>query len=96
MKPWPWMLGAGLVLLWVVVIALPFCSKHETPQQYWSGTGQEIIEKARLDEIEAWKRVESATGEEKKAAILGAQLATEIRKGFEADRARNIGATPRP
>jgi hypothetical protein len=90
------MLGVGMALLLIAVVALPFCSKHETPQEYWSGTGQEIIEKARRDEIEAWKRVEAVTGEDKNAAILGAQLATEVRKRFEDARLRNIGATPGP
>jgi hypothetical protein len=80
-----------VVLIGLFVMASQFCSKTETRERYWSGKGNEVIEKARRDEIEAWKKVQASTGKDRDEAMVGAQLATEIRKRFETTRERNLG-----
>ena len=81
----------SFILLIVVLGVFSLFEHHQTPAEYWHADGADLIEKARNDEAEALQKVEDTTGQQRKDALIGAELATEVRKRYEEARARSIG-----
>lgn len=91
---WGWLVVPAVIALGIFASVTGLCSHHETPQEYWNGAGRQLIEKARQDEIEARTRFETASPADREGARLGLELATEVRKRYEAARDRNVGPQP--
>jgi hypothetical protein len=91
---WGWLIVPAVLALGIFASIMGLCSRSETPQEYWSGTGAQLIEKAKRDEIEARNQLLNASPQDRQAAELTLELATEVRKRYEAARDRNLGSPP--
>ena len=91
---WGWLVVPAVIALGIYASISGLCSRSQTPEEYWSGPGKQLIEKARQDELEAQRRFQTAPPSDREAAKIGLDLATQVRKQYEETRDRNLGRQP--